>query len=180
MKDRSVLLIGFISIIIFVIIAAYFWWLYFLDYNSDGRFNNESFGYGNIALVDIEGVNAVNEKSKENGIGTPSYLFRVDNNKTSTTKYTLYIEDAPYNMVNDGCTMLTTLQRSDLSYSLKFNDVLIKYGKMTDIKDNILDERVINIDESNNYELRIWINEDAYEWEGKHYHYKVVLKEVEV
>lgn len=180
MKSRSVLVVGFISIIIFIIIGAYFWWLYFLDYNSDGRFNNESFGYGNIALVDIEGVNATNQESQENGIDSPAYLFRVDNNKTSTTKYVLYLEETPYNLVNDGCTMATTLQREELSFSLKLNGIIIKYGNMTEINDNILDEQVINIDNSNNYELKVWINEEAEEYEGKHYHYKVVLKEVEL
>lgn len=180
MKSRSVLIFGFISVIISIVIGAYFWWLYFLNYNNDGRFSNENFGYGNLVLIDIEGVNATSEESKENGIGTPSYLFRVDNKKNSSTKYTLYIEETPYNLVDDECSPSTTLQRKDLSYSFKLNGVIIKYGKLSDIKDNILDERMIGVDKSNNYELRVWINEEAYEWEGKHYHYKVVLKEVEL
>lgn len=180
MKSKFVLGIGFISIMIFIIIGAYFWWLYFLDYNSDGRFSNETFGYGSLVLVDIEGVNATTEESKESGVGTPSYIFRVDNNMTKSTKYTLYLEDAPYNLVNDGCSPMTTLKRSDLSYSLKLNGSIIRYGKLIDVKDNILDERGITIDTSNNYELRIWINDEAQDWEGKHYHYKVVLKEAEV
>ena len=179
MRSKAVLIGGFIGIIIFVIIGAYFWWLYFLDYGSDGRFSNESFGYGNLVLVDIEGVNATTEESKENGIGTPSYLFRVDNKKTSSSRYTIYLEETPYNLVNVGCNPSTTLTRQQLSYSLKLNGVIIKYGKLSDIKDNILDEQDIRIDRSNNYELRIWINEEAQEWEGKHYHYKVALKEVE-
>ena len=43
------------------------------------------------------------------------------------------------------------------------------------INDNILDTRSISKDATNNYELRIYIHEDATDWTGKHYHYKVVL-----
>lgn len=180
MKSKVVLSVGFVSIVLFVIIGAYFWWLYFLDFNSDGKFQNESFGYGSLHLVDIEGVNSTDEESKENGIGTPSYFFRVDNNKTSSTKYTLYLEETPYNMVNDGCSPETTLNREDLNYSFKLNGIIIKYGKLSEIEDNILDVRSINIEDSNNYELKIWINDEATDWEGKHYHYKVTMKEAEL
>ena len=178
MKGRSSLIIGFICIIIFIVIASIFWFWYFLDYHSNGTLTNTAFGHGKVVLVDIQGVNSTDEESKENGDDSPSYIFRVNNNKTGSANYVLYLEETPYNMVNDGCTTETTLQRSDLSYQLTMNGKIIKSGKMTEIEDNILDKQFINIDASNHYELKIWINEDADKWEGKHYHYKVVLKEV--
>ena len=179
MKSKITLGVGFLGIIIFIIIAAYLWYLYFLDFNNDGKFNDNGSMQGRLVMVDLDGVNATNEESKESGEDTPSYLFRIDNRKTGNTSYTLYIEDTPYNQVNDGCSMATTLTRSDLSYQLKLNGALIKTGKMTEINNNILDSRIINANVSNNYELTVWINEEAIEWEGKHYHYKVVMKEVE-
>lgn len=177
MKGRSFLIIGFICVIIFIVIGSYFWFWFFLDYHSNGRFSNDNIGQGKVILVDVESVNSTDEESKENGDDSPSYIFKVNNNKTSSANYVLYLEETPYNMVNDGCTSETTLQRDDLSYQLTLNGKVIKSGKMTEIKDNILDEQFINIDVSNHYELKIWINEEADAWEGKHYHYKVVLKE---
>lgn len=179
MKGKVVFAVGFISVIIFIFVSAYFWYLYFLDLHNDGKLNNNSNQIGRLVMVDISGVNATNEKSKEDGSDTPSYVFRIDNRKTGSTDYNLYIEDTPYNLVTDGCSPETTLRRSDLSYQLKLNGRIVKQGLMIDIEDNLLDTRHINIDVSNQYELTVWINENATDWEGKHYHYKVTLKEVE-
>lgn len=177
MKGKGILAGGFVCLIIFIIISTYFWYLYFLDFNNDGKLNNNSNSHGKIVLVDIKGVNATNEESKEDGYDTPSYYFRVDNRKTGSANYVLYIEDTPFNLVNDGCSMGTTLKREELSYQLKMNGVAIKSGKLSSISDNILDKQYINIDESNHYELKIWISGDTTDYEGKHYHYKVTLKE---
>ena len=46
---------------------------------------------------------------------------------------------------------------------------------MSNINDNILDTRKIEGSKTNNYELRMYIHEEALNWMGKHYHYKVVL-----
>ena len=46
---------------------------------------------------------------------------------------------------------------------------------MSNIDDNILDTRNISGLKTNNYELRIYIHDEALNWMGKHYHYKVVL-----
>ena len=43
-------------------------------------------------------------------------------------------------------------------------------------KDNILDTRSVNGKDANAYELRIYIHDEAEDWYGKHYHYRVVLK----
>lgn len=180
MKGKSVLIIGFIGLIAFIATGAYFWYHYFLDLHSGGEYGGSNINQiGNLVMVDIKGVNATNEESKDNGTESPSYLFRIENRKTGSTSYNLYIEDTPYNLVNDGCTMETTLSRSDLSYQLKMNDRIIKQGLMSEIEDNLLDTRSINIDVSNEYELIVWINENAVDWEGKHYHYQVSLEEVE-
>ena len=51
----------------------------------------------------------------------------------------------------------------------------IAYKVETD-KDNILDTRNVNGKDTNAYELRIYIHDEAEDWYGKHYHYRVVLK----
>jgi len=179
MKGKNSLIIGFIGIILFIFIAAYLWYLYFLKFYDESGFNNSDTNQqGRLVLIDITSVNATNEESKESGSGTPSYFFRVDNNKKNKEKYILYIEDTPYNLVNDGCGVDTTLKRSDLSYQLKLDGLLVDEGSMLEIKDNILDVREIDSNSSLNYELTVWINENAVDWEGKHYHYKVTLNEV--
>jgi len=58
-------------------------------------------------------------------------------------------------------------------------------GVLKDFNNKLIHADVINQKTSPedeveiDYELTVWINEEAVEWEGKHYHYKVVIKEVE-
>ena len=113
MKGRSFLVIGFICIIIFITIGSYFWFCFFLDYHSNGQFSNENLGQGKIVLIDVKTVNSNDEESKESGEDSPSYVFKVNNNKTSSANYVIYLEETPFNQVNDGCTSETTLQRAE-------------------------------------------------------------------
>ena len=93
----------------------------------------------------------------------------------NTSNYILYIEDLPANVLNDGCSEDTLLTRNQLKYQLILNDKVIKEDYMTSIKDNILDTREINGKTTNNYSLKIYIHDEATDWVGKHYHYKVSI-----
>ena len=70
------------------------------------------------------------------------------------------------------------LSKSQLEYQLSLNGEVIKQGMLTDIKNNILDTRVINPDKVNNYELRIYVSESAQitEWQNKYYHFNVKIQ----
>ena len=103
--------------------------------------------------------------------------FKVKNSKNTEGKYTIFIEDAPLNSINDGCTEETLLSRKDLKYQLKLNGQIIKEDFLSSIKDNILDTETIKENTTNNYELRIYIHENANDWVGKHYHYQINIKE---
>ena len=56
-------------------------------------------------------------------------------------------------------------------YSLPFLNN--KYPIVDKLQDNILDSRVLGSDGSNNYELKVWLNGNSDNNEGKHFHYKI-------
>ena len=180
MKDNKLALwLGFGGVILFIIVASYFWYLYFLDWGNDGKINDNPDNQGQLVLTHLNGVNVTFEETKEDAGDTPSYRFKIENKKVNDANYILYIEDTPYNMVSDGCTIDTTLTRAELNYQLKLNGKVIKTGNMLTITDNVLDERLIVPDSVNTYELQVWINDTAVDWQSKHYHYQVTLQEVE-
>lgn len=182
MKNKFLLMIGGMILLIFLIFGTYTWYNYFLEVgnnfitNPDNNLNN-NLKKGNITLQDngnaIYNSNANSIEDLEVDTVTP-YLFEI-RNSGNTASYSVYIEDLPLNAVNDGCTANTLLTRNQLKYELKLNGVIIKNDLLANIKDNILDTRTINSNQVNKYELRIYIHSEALDWTNKHYHYKIVL-----
>ena len=78
--------------------------------------------------------------------------------------------------MNDGCSTKTILRANELNYQLYHNNQVISQGRVNQIADSILDSRIVNGNNSNNYELKVWLNSSSNDNEGKHYHYKVDLK----
>ena len=58
---------------------------------------------------------------------------------------------------------------------MSLNGRVIKIGNLSDITNNILDTRNISVGEINNYQLRIYVSEDAgnTSWQNKYYHFDI-------
>ncbi len=182
MKNKTLLLFGGVILIVLLIFGTYSWYLYFKKYStehSSSTNTNTSVKVGDIEFKeDGNAVYDADAKSIEDVevSKVPAYNFRVTNNGNTSKDYTLLIEDIPANFVNDGCSEDNLLSRKDLKYQLTLNDEVLKEDFLSNIIDNILDVRKIESEKTNTYSLKVYIHEDAKDWIGKHYHYKVVLK----
>ena len=178
-KQNNILLIlAFILLICFIIVGTYTWYLFFLREGSKYNYLNNGTMFGDIVLTDSGNslyIDDAESTDEENINDVIPYIFKINNKGNKNGDYTLYIEDLPLNSINDGCTSSTLLTRDQLKYQLKLNDKIIKEDYLSNIKDNILDKRNIVANGENNYELRIYIHDEAEDWTGKHYHYRVVL-----
>lgn len=178
MKNKILLVCAALLLLLFLMFGTYAWYLFFLRAGGNFEVNaNNNLKSGNIYLKD--GGNSVYDADAEDVVedevsSVVPYKFKVVN-EGKTDDYYLYIEDLPVNAINDGCTSSTLLSRNQLKYQLKLNGTVIKEDYLSNIRDNIIDYRTISGLETNNYELRVYIHEDATNWTGKHYHYKIVL-----
>ena len=159
MKNKVLLIIGSLILVIFLIIGTYSWYLYFLQIGRGYYITSaEGTRIGDIILID-NGKNVYDADAKnlddKDVLNVQPYSFKISNLGNTKRTYTLYIEDLPLNSINDGCSSKTLLNRSQLKYQLKVN------GK-----------------DANSYELRIYIHDTNEDWYNKHYHYRVVLKKV--
>lgn len=181
MKNKFLLITGGLILILCLFFGTYAWYLYFLSYGNSIAYDetvNGNLKSGTVVLRD-DGVGVYDSDAdslEDSEIDDViPYKFRVINEGDKKDTYTLYIEDLPLNSINDGCTYETLLNREQLKYQLKLNNKVLKEDYLSNINDNILDARTIDPNVINNYELKIYIHDEALEWTGKHYHYKVVL-----
>ena len=180
MKNKFLIICAGILLLIFLMFGTYAWYLFFLRASGEFSVNNNSKYLQTSGIIfQDDGNNVYDTKAEslddDNLESVPSYDFKVTNTNNKKGKYNLYIEDLPVNLIDDGCTENTLLNRSQLKYQLKMNDEVIKEGYMESINDNILDSREIDANATNNYSLKIYIHDTALDWFGKHYHYKVTI-----
>ena len=180
MKNKILITCGLLMLIIFIFFGTYVWYLYFSNASGSYLVNNNSKYLETSGIIFQDNGNNVYDAQAEslkddNLVSVPSYDFQVTNTKDTSGDYNLYIEDLPVNAISDGCTDETLLSRNQLKYQLKLNGNIIKEGLMSSINDNILDSRSINRNTTNYYSLKIYIHDEALDWYGKHYHYKVSI-----
>lgn len=176
MKNKIVLLCLIILIVCFSGLAFYFWYHYFLDLGSDGKLSGLNGSKEAIVLTDENKVYATYEEGVDIPINVESYKFKVQNIGVKTARYNLLFVEVSPSQVKDGCTNKTLLKKEELNYQLLLGEKIISQGKLTELQNNILDSRNINIDTSNSYELKVWLNSTSSDNEGKHYHYKVDIE----
>lgn len=101
------------------------------------------------------------------------YNFSISNTDGKDSNYDLLIED-----IIDKSKGVNILSRQYLNYELKLNNVIVKKGNMSDIKNNILDSRTMEKNATNNYSLKIWLNEKSKktDWMSKYYSYNIVVE----
>lgn len=176
MKNKIVVALLIILIICFSCFAFYFWYNYFLRLGSDGKLSGINKENDIVALIDENKIYATYKEGIEEPINVPGYKFRVENRGIQDARYDLIFTEISPSVVNDGCSNKTILRADELNYQLYYNNEVISQGRVDQIKDNILDSRNIIGNDKNNYELKVWLNSSSSNNEGKHYHYKVVLK----
>ena len=180
MKNKLLIICAGFILFIFLVFGTYTWYLYFVSATGSFNVNNNSKYLENSGILFKDYGNSVYDSNAEslnddNINQVPTYNFEVLNTNDKPGQYNLYIEDLPVNMINDGCTEETLLSRRQLKYQLSLNGNIIKDGFMETINDNILDTREIDANVTNKYSLKIYIHDEAIDWFGKHYHYKVSI-----
>ena len=175
MVKKRIFTIGIISLIIFIGLASYLWYLYFKDYETKLLSQNENSGFvKGVELINSGAIDYINATTADDYNVVPSYYFRVKNNSENDYNYVLYIENVAG---DDGCTSDTTFARSELEYELKLDNKVIKSGNLGTIVNNVLDINVVAKSSSNDYALKIWLKNDITDYASKHFHYAVKMKE---
>ena len=173
MKKKTVFKLAFISLIIFILVATYFWFLYFKDY--DGSVVREKV---RLELVNNGGINYINAVPNDVSENIPVYYFRVKNNAEDSIKYDIFLQNVSPSEANDGCSEDMVFTTNQLNYELKLDNKVIKSGVLSSLSNNILDSNKVYGNSVNDYALRIWLNDNAEENLLKHYHYIVSIREI--
>lgn len=102
------------------------------------------------------------------------YQFSVKNSSDVDYTYNVLLEDS---IISDDITYSSKelLSRSQLRYQLSLNGKIIETGSLDDVKNNILDTRIISSSQTNNYQLRVYVAESAQNtsWQNKYYHFNI-------
>lgn len=177
MKKVVMLFLAGIALFAFIFATSMLWYRFF--------YNNDTSTSSNVSNVTIQ-LDDENNVIDENGLIpldddtartlTP-YEFRVNNNSENDYTYNVLLEDS---IISDDVTYRSKelLSRSQLRYQLTLNGEVIKTGNLSDIKNNILDTRVISASKTNNYQLRIYLAESSQNtnWQNKYYHFDVKVQ----
>lgn len=173
MKKTVIIIISAIALAGFILGTCYAWYNVFLKENItvtnlEIRLNDEGKG------ISVEDMTPLSDDEIDS---VPAYVFSIKNTGTAVGSYNLLLEETALNKLEDGCTEITLLTRDQLRYSLSLNGKEVSRGMLSDIKNNILDFRTIDVGTNNNYSLKIWLPESVRDtaWEGKHYHYHVAI-----
>lgn len=177
-NNKGLIVILIVFIVCFVFLAAYLWYHFFLKLGLDGLLNGANGSNGALVLKAENSVYATYEEGEKEEINIQAYKFKVQNRGIKSARYNLIFTEISPKEANDGCTEVAVLKKDQLKYQLLFNDNVISEGKLNNLENNLLDSRVINPDKTNNYQLKVWLDEEATGNQGKHFHYKVDLQVV--
>lgn len=177
MKSKNVIVVGIFSLIVFMGIASYLWYLYFTEYekkliaqNMDSDFSRA------VELINSGQITYLNATNTDDDMIVPTYYFRVKNNSDKDHNYVIYFENA---QVNDGCTSETTYSRNDLEYELKLGNKVIKTGGLETISNNVLDTNTVAKNSINDYSIKVRLKSSVTDYSDKHFHYTITMKEKE-
>lgn len=176
MKKNLFLILGGVVLFLFIVITAFMWYRIFYNPPQGGN----SVSVLQIQLDKNDGVinqtNAVPIEA-ENIATVMPYNFSVTNTSSNDGIYKILLEE-PAVSDDPAYQSQNQLSRSQLGYQLILNNQVIKTGMLSDINNNILDERSIAANAVNNYQLRVFISSNAFNtaWQNKFYHYKVNIQ----
>ncbi len=176
MKKMVLLLLAGVALFAFILATSMLWYKFF--YGSPDVINNV-----NSVKVQLDDTNNTIDESgliplsDDMAMSLTPYEFKVENTGDTAVTYNVLLED---NIVNDDSTYNNKklLSRNQLRYQLLLNGKIIKVGNLNKIKNNVLDTRNIASDQVNNYQLRIYVSEDAQDtsWQDKYYHFEISVQ----
>ena len=153
-----------ILLFIFVVVTVFFW--YKLFYYGD-------LGKVNTLQIQKETDQAIlNENlfpmTKEESTIVANYKFSIKNVNDFKSHYEVVFQEKNKNTSK-------SLSKKQLDYQLLLNGKIIKEGNLSKLKNNILDERYIMANDTNKYELKVFIanNAENSDWQNKQYSYTV-------
>ncbi len=176
MKKTGVVLLSASAIVIFTVVVAIFCFRLYSN-NEENRLGNVEIVLGDSGKgVDIEQLEPIKEDEVEK---MDAYKFSVKNNGSTDSRYQVLIEEVELSN-KKGYRKSELLSRNQLNYELKLNGRVIAKGDMSEINNNIIDERIIGVSTINKYQLKVWIPESARntDWLNKYYRYKVNIQSV--
>ena len=163
-KDKNKKYILFILIILLtVLLGMFIGYLLSKHYN---KINDNTIHQGDLLGIYQNENFTENIKVYNSYDNSNKYKFYVRNDNEYEITYKLTINDIKLDnnekMVN----------RKNLNYSVFKNDVKIKEGKLSNLKNNVLVITSIGLKTVDNYEILIWGNSNA----SGYYNYEVVIK----
>ena len=177
MKNRGIFTVAIISLVIFMGISSYLWYLYFHEYEGKIIADNPNMEFiRGVELVNTGNIDYVNATPEDNDSIIPIYYFSVKSKSEKDFDYIILLEDADG---NDGCTETTKFKRNELIYELRMDNKLIKTEGLDTLSNNILDSNIIKANATNDYSIKIKLKEDTKDYEKKHYHFVINMKEKE-
>jgi len=113
------------------------------------------------------------------GESTDPYTFTLENTGTLNADYRLKIIYNETAMEEDNCTN-KQLEFSKVKYNLVKNETIQDSKLLSSVSEQIIDSGTLKPNEVNEYELRLWVDQDAgVEINGKHFHVVVRVESVQ-
>ena len=177
MKNKGILTIAMISLFVFIGIASYLWYLYFHEYEAKLIDASPAMKFiKGVELINSGNTNYINANVLDDDSIIPTYYFSVKNHSDKDYNYVIIIEDTNG---DDGCTSATRFKRSELIYELSLDNNVIKTGGLDTLTNNVLDKNIIKVNETNDYSFKIKLKDEDTNYESKHFHYTINMKEHE-
>lgn len=175
MKNKNVFIVAIISLIVFMGIATYLWYWYFHDYEGRLIAENSSMEFiRGVEFVNTGGINYINANPDDDDSIIPVYYFSVKNKVDKEFEYVITLDEEKS---NDGCSESLRFERSELVYELKLDNKIIKEGGLDTLENNVIDTNIIKGKSTNDYSLKIRLKDDTVDYDKKHFHYVVNLRE---
>ena len=149
MKKKFLLFIGGIVLFLFIFVTALAWSKIFYGSSSGGN----TTGILNIQLsrkTDYLDTTQAHPSSTAPS-DTKPYTFVITNQSRNDSHYQVLLEEEPLSN-QKGHRQEDLLKRNQLKYELSLNGKVIHEGILSDIKNNILDERIIQGKQENQYQ----------------------------
>lgn len=169
MTKKIFLALGGFLLIVFVTCTSFLWFKVFY-YGDIGKINT-------LQVQKEQDVVSLNENlvpmTEIEAQYVPNYKFSINNINDFKSSYKVVFEEVS--------AQGDKLSKSQLNYELLLNSKVIKKGNLSQLKNDILDERDVMAGKTNNYELKVYIADSVKDgtWENKSYAYKVniIVKE---
>jgi hypothetical protein len=139
-KENALIILFSIILIVLVIVLSF---TFFAFFNS----KNPSL----ISQLDVtfESTGERYDYNDINGFENSSvYSFVINNNNSISSKYDVLLKDQK-----------STIDRKFINFKLYRNNKVIKQGKLSDIRENIIDRTILNPNNHNDYRFVIWIDD---------------------